>query len=194
MNIEIIDFENLQFIYVASKPPRLEAKIVFDRDNISQKLIFEIMEITHRHGFGCSPPSFNGPDGPEMIFLVGTILPSKKSVNKYSALLKDCIDEIYFFMDNFSKQLDFSRLDLSMFNGIAPENFNPERIAAIRDQHYDGNWDNFCKAMKKQDKKEEADIVERCKKFEESNKKDIGFVGHQLEYMLHLFFGEQRGN
>ena len=42
MKIEIVKFirlENFNAIYIDSKPPRLEAKVVFDRDNISQKLI-----------------------------------------------------------------------------------------------------------------------------------------------------------
>ena len=56
---------------INSKPPRLEAKVVLDRDNISQKLIFTLMEISYNHGFACSPPTFKDAEDPDMIFLIG---------------------------------------------------------------------------------------------------------------------------
>jgi hypothetical protein len=184
--VELIDVDNFKILHVCSSPPRLEAKIIFDRDHISQKLIFTLMEISHTHGFGCSPPHFKGPNDPVMIFLVGVILPSKKSLNKYIKRMRGCLTEIQTFANNFSQQLDFSTLDISMFGGIELDGFYPEHLAALKDQNYNGSWKDFYEAMLEENRKDEAEIVQRCMKFEELNAKDIGLVGHKLSYILHM--------
>jgi len=184
--IELIDSDNFKILHVCSSPPRLEAKIIFDRDHISQKLIFTLMEISHEHGFGCSPPHFKGPDDTGMTFLIGGVLPSKNSVNKYVKRIQRCLTEIRDFANDFSKQIDFSRLDISMFGGIDLDEFYPEHLAALKDQSYDGSWTNFYDALIEEERKDEAEIVQRCIQFEAVNSKDIGFVGHKLSYMLHM--------
>ena len=184
VKIEVLEFDELKILHILSKPPRIEAKIVFERDNISQKLIFTLMDISHTHGFGCSPPMFNGPDDPSMVFLIGTVLPTKRSLNKYVVKLRNCLEEVKDFYDSFSKQLDFSKLDVTMFGEVDLHEFFPQELAAVRDQHYNGSWEDFHNAMVEQGKTEEAEVVTKCVAFEEANDKDLGLIGHKLGYML----------
>lgn len=186
LDIELIKVEEFVILHVFSNPQRIESKIVFDRDNISQKLIFTIMDISHQHGFGCSSPHFNGPDDPTMTFLVGTNLPTKKSVNKYVKRMYACLLDIKDFSTDFNKQLDFSQLDLTMFSDMNPMDFYPEQIAAMRDQHFGGSWGEFKQALLSENKETELDVVDRCVKFEKINKKDIGLVGHKLNYIIDM--------
>jgi len=182
----IIKVGQFSVLHVLSNPERIESKIVFDRDNISQKLIFTLMDISHRHGFGCSAPKFNGPVDPSMTFYIGTELPTKKSLNRCTKKMYECLVDISNFAKSFNEQLDFSTLDLTMFVGINTYNFYPEQFAAIRDQHFNGSWATFKKTLLTENKEVEADMIERCKKFEKKNKKDIGLVGHKLSYMIEL--------
>jgi hypothetical protein len=138
IDIEVVKLEEFVMLHVLSTPPRIESKVVFDRDNISQKLIFTLMDISHDHGFGCSQPHFSSPEDPTMTFLIGTILPTKKSFNKYAKRMYGCLADIKDFSNDFNKQLDFSQLDLTMFSDLDPIDFYPEQIAAIRDQHFGG--------------------------------------------------------
>lgn len=184
--VDLVDVDGFKVLYIRSKPPRLEAKVIFDRDHISQKLIFTLMEISHTHGFGCSPPHFGGPEDSGMTFLIGTILPSARSLNKYVEKIRNCLAEVQAFASDFSQQLDFSTLDISMFGGVEITGFYPEHLAALRDQHYDGSWEKFRDAMVSEGQEDDAEIVQCCMQFEETNAKDIGLVGHKLGYMLHM--------
>lgn len=184
--IDLLDVEDFKVLLINSKPPRIEAKVIFDRDHISQKLIFTLMEITHEHGFGCSPPHFNGPDDSSMTFLIGYILPSKRSLKKHLERIRECLDEVKTFANDFTQQLDFSQLDISMFHKIELSGFYPEHLAAVRDQNYNGSWKEFYEAMVSEDREDEAEIVQRCMEFEEINSKDMGLVGHKLGFMLHM--------
>jgi hypothetical protein len=184
--VNVIEVEGFKVLHITTKPQRLEAKVIFDKNDISQKLIFTVMDITHAHGFGCSAPIFNGVSDPNMIFLVGTILPTSRSLNKYLKKMLVCLYGLYDFYQNFSEQLDFSKLDLTMFGGIDLQLFNPEQLAAVRDQHYMGSWDTFYQEMKDSDREEEATVIEKCREFEKINNKDIGFVGHKLSSMLNM--------
>ena len=186
VNVEVIEVDNFKVLYVSSKPPRLEAKIVFDRDNISQKLVFTMMVIAHRHGFGCSPPKFNGHNNSDMTFLIGTILPSSRSLNTYLKRIHSCLLELKDFNTEFSRQLDFSLLDMSMFSDVDLVNIYPEQLAALRDQLYNGSWSEFRDAMFAEGKEDVAEIALRCMKFEKKNKKDIGLIGHKLGFFLEL--------
>ena len=186
IKVKTLDIDGYKMIYIDTKPPRLEAKVEFNRDHISQKLIFTLMEISHQHGFACSPPDFDGPDNPRMSFLIGTLLPSSWSMRKYARRLYKCIIAISKFTNDFSNQLDFTKLDISMFGGIDLRVFRPDQLAAIRDQHYNGSWDKYMTSMAEQGRVEEVDIIGRCITFEEKNQKDIGYVGHRLSYILQL--------
>jgi hypothetical protein len=119
-----------------------------------------------------------------MVFLIGTILPTKRSLNKYVNRLRDCLEEISEFYDSFSKQLDFTHLDVTMLGGIDLHEFYPQELAEVRDQPYNGSWEDFRSAMVEQGKTEEADIVSKCVEFEETNDKDLGLVGHKLGFTL----------
>lgn len=186
VDVEIIDLEEFNVLHVLSKPPRIEAQVVFDRDNISQKLLFTIMEITHSHGFGCSPPHFNDPNDPTMTFYVGTIMPSTRSIKKYLNKIYFCLEDIKEFAENFNKQLDFSVLDLSMFAEFDIQEFYPEKLASIRDQNFGGSWEALRKTLLSSGRKLEADFVKKCQVFEKVNKKDIGLVGHKLSDTIEM--------
>jgi hypothetical protein len=183
--IESIEIGDFRVLHIFSNPPRIEAKVVFDRDDISQKFIFTLMEISHLHGFGCSPPFFSDTDS-TMTFLIGTILPSKKSFNKYQNRIVDCLARIHLFSKEFQKQLDFSMLDVSMFTNVNLDDFSPQNLVAIKDQVYDGDWDKYYQDMIDENRSEDAELIQKCMVFEETNKKDIGLVGHKLSYMLHM--------
>ncbi|MFA5048441.1 MAG: hypothetical protein WC516_05470 [Patescibacteria group bacterium] len=187
INYNIIKIGQFSVFHIFSNPERVESKIVFDRDNISQKFIFTLMNISHNHGFSCSAPKFNGPTDPTMTFYVGTVLPTKKSLNKYIKKIYDYLVDIKIFATNFNEQFNFDKLDLTMFTGIDLYDFYPEQIAAIRDQHFNGSWSAFKKSLLAENKEIEAEMIERCKKFEKVNKKDIGLVGHKL--MVELING-----
>jgi hypothetical protein len=195
IGVDIIELENdFKVLYVSSKPPRIEAKIVFDRDSISQKLIFTMMDIAHRHGFGCSPPKFGGPEDSQMSFLIGTILPSSRSLNKYLKRISSCLFEVTEFTEEFARQLDFSRLDLTMFNGMEAADIYPEQLTALKDQIYNGSWKDFRDMMSEEGKEDVADIILRCMKFEKKNNKDLGLVGHKLGFMLEVldeYYGDE---
>lgn len=182
----IVKVGQFSVLHIFSDPERIESKVVFDRDNISQKLIFTLMNISHNHGFGCSAPKFNGPTDPSMTFCIGTSLPTKKSLKKYLNKMHECLMDIKKFATNFNEQLDFDKLDLTMFKDVDLYDFYPEQIAAIRDQHFNGSWTSFKKALLTENKDLEADMIDRCKKFEKVNKKDLGLVGHKLSYMIDL--------
>jgi hypothetical protein len=175
---QIIDIGRFKALYFGSAPPRLEAAVVFDGHAISQKLVFQMMDISWRHGFGCGAPQFE--DEGEMVFSIGTILPSSRSLPRYAAKLSKCLEEMADFSADFARQLDFSTLDISMFQGLDPVELDLSLIAAARDQQYGGNWETFQRAMKESGRDEEAQIVERCQAFEKINGKDIGLVGNKL--------------
>jgi len=184
IDVEIIELEEFNVLHFMSRPPRIEAQVIFDRDHISQKLIFKIMEITHSHGFGCSPPNFDSPDDPIMTFYVGTIMPTSRSLNKYLHKICACLADIKKFADDFNKQLDFSVVDLSMFSEFNIQEFYPERLAAIRDQNYNGSWADLHKSLMGSGRKLEADFVKSCQEFEKINEKDIGLIGHKLSDLI----------
>lgn len=185
-NINVLKLGKFKVLRFNSSPPRLEAKIILDRDNISQKLIFTLMEITHQYGFACSPPSFKNFDSPEMIFLVGTISTGFLSTKKILNRLYLCLEAIDNFLKSFNKQLDFTKVDISMFGGIDLSQFRPTEIAAVRDQHYNGSWRDFKKALTQSGRNEEAEVIDKCIIFEEENKKDLGLVGHKLGRTLYM--------
>lgn len=179
----ILDIGEFKAFYFNSRPPRLEAAVGFDTDHFSQKLVFRLMDITHRHGFACASPRFGtGEDEGKLVFCIGTSLPSSRSLRRYSAKLHSCLQEVLAFHEDFMRQMDFSRLDVSMFNGSVP--FDPSLLASVRDQHYGGSWDAFKKDMMDEERPAEAEIVDRCQRFETVNSKDIGLVGQQLEHTL----------
>lgn len=184
-NIEIIELEDFSVIHILSKPPRIETQVVFSRDSISQKLLFKMMEITHEHGFSCSPPYFESPDDSIMSFYVGTIMPTSRSINKYLDRIKNCLIDVRKFADDFNRQLDFSVVDLSMFSDFNIQEFYPEKLAAIRDQNFGGSWKALHKYLKNLGKLIEADFVKSCQEFEKANKKDIGLVGHKLRDLIY---------
>lgn len=170
-----------------TRPARLETKVIFQRDDISQKLVFMMMDISHKYGFGCSSPKFSLPDADSMTFLVGIVVPNQRSLDKYLVRLYACLQEISEFMQDFKQQLNFDRVDLSMFEGVDAEDVYPEQLAAIRDQSHGGSWQSFYDSLLQEGRKAEADIVARCVRFEEANRKDVGLVGHKLDYMLQTF-------
>jgi len=186
IDVKIIELGEFQALLVKSRPARLETKVVFSRDDISQKLVFMMMDISHKYGFGCSSPKFNLPDKDSMTLLVGTILSNQRSIDQHLARLYACLQEISEFMQDFQQQLNFDCLDLSMFDGVDVEDIYPEQLAALRDQNHDGSWQSFYDFLIQEGKRIEADIVERCVRFEQINNKDVGLVGHKLDYVLQM--------
>ena len=184
--INVIKLGQFSILHIASDPERIETKVVFDREDISQKLIFILMDITHTHGLGCSAPKFGEQDDPSMTFIIGTTLPNKSALKKYSQIIYNCLIDICDFAEDFNRQLDFSLLDLTMFKDVDPYGFYPEQLAAIRDQLFNGSWALFKKSLIAEKRKMEADIIEKCKKFEKINKKDIGLIGHKLASMVEM--------
>ena len=187
IKFENIKVGNFNIIHALTDPQRIEAKLEFQREDISQKLIFSIMEISHAHGFGCSKPTFGGIEDPKIYFYVGTILPSPRSLKKYVDRMKDCLLDLYNFSCVFLKQLDFSNIDMSMFEDI--EVGDVEKVAALRDQYYGGSWDKLQEAFV--DYKETLEIIDALKEFESRNNKDLGLIGHKVNYLLDTIDAEK---
>jgi len=191
---QVIDVGPFKAYYFNSRPPRMEAAVIFDVSQLSQKLIFHMMEISWKHGFGCAPPQFGTPDDEdELVFSIGTSLPSSRSIRKYSARLQRCLGEIRDFAEDFARQLNFHKLDLSMFAGLAYKEFDPQFLATLRDQNYNGSWIAFQKDMASHGRMEEAEVVERCRMFEETNEKDMALIGGKLRYELAMLAETESG-
>jgi len=187
ISAQTIDIGRFKAFYFGSVPPRLETSVVFDSCVLSQKLVFQMMDISWRHGFGCSAPVFTEDNN--LVFSIGTILPSSRSVRKYAAKLAGCLKELTDFSADFERQLDFRTIDISMFAGMDPTALDLSLIAAVRDQQYGGNWEAFQIAMRNSGRKDEALVVGKCREFEEVNRKDIGLVGNQLRNTLETVLG-----
>jgi hypothetical protein len=179
---KIIDIGSFKAFYFESNPPRIESAVSFNSQLLGQKMIFQMMDISWRHGLGCSAPQFD--EQGNVIFAIGTVLPTKTSLNKFKIKLRDCLEEITNFANEFARQLDFTVIDVSMFVNINPDILDFSYIAAVRDQKYGGNWNRFLKALNKTGNEEDVDIVKRCKEFEEINKRDIGLVGSKVLDLL----------
>jgi hypothetical protein len=177
---ENIKVDKFNIIHALTDPQRIEAKLEFFREDISQKLIFSIMDITHAHGFGCSKPKFGGIDDTKICFYVGTVLPSPRSLKKYVEKMKDCLLDLYDFSCDLLRQLDFSNIDMSMFDGV--DVGDVEKIASLRDQYYEGSWDKLKEAFFEYESTDE--IIETLIKFEKANGKDLGLIGHKVNLLL----------
>lgn len=188
LKIKAVDAGEYRLLYVLSNPPRLEAKIVLGRDDISQKLLFTMMEISHQHGFSCSPPAFGNPSDSQMTFLIGTVLPGRWSLKKYSQRMEECLDDLSMFLKSFNSQMDFSNLDVSMFGGIDFDYLDFSQLAAMRDQNFDGSWWKFRDALVQMGQRTE--VIDKCALFEKENKKDLGLVGHKLKTTLKEIEGQ----
>ena len=175
---QTIEIGRFKALYFGCTPPRLEAAVIFDGDALSQKLVFQMMDISWRHGFGCSAPQYE--DEGDLVFSIGTILPSSRSLKRYAIKLQGCLEEMANFSAEFARQLDFTTLDISMFSDVDLSDLDLSTIAAVRDQQYNGSWDAFRSGMEKSGRDEEAKVVERCQEFERVNNRDIGFVGNKL--------------
>jgi hypothetical protein len=186
IKIDTIQLDKFNVMFVNSSPPRLEAKLEFDKQHSSQKLIFSLMEITHHHGFGCSPPFFGGREAVEMSFLIGTVVTSKRSVAKLLKRLHACLEEVVSFSESFISQLDFSNLNLSMFDDCVVGDV--EKIITLRDQYYEGSWKKLKNALLEEGLEEAAQMTVALQKFEKINKKDLGLVSHKLNYVLDLLY------
>jgi hypothetical protein len=136
------------------------------------------MDISWRHGFGCSAPQFE--DKGDLVFSVGTTLPSGRSLRRYTAKLNKCLEELADFSADFERQLDFTTLDISMFEGLNPNNLDLSLIAALRDQQYNGSWEALQNAMIENERPDEALVVACCREFEKVNNKDIGLICNKL--------------
>jgi len=186
---EIIKIDDFEVLFFNNSPPRLEAKIQFDRSHVSQKLIFKMMSITHLHGIGCSEPVFGRKEDGTMNFFVGIVVSSRKNITKHLQRMKGCLIDIFIFLSEFRRQLDFSTIDLSMFDGIVMGDV--EKVAAVRDQVYRGSWKDFIEALSLEGYNEAADVAFRLEKFEQVNNKDLGYVGFKLNLLLDSLFEEQ---
>lgn len=165
------------------KPMRMESAYGFNIKDFSSKLVYTLMDITHKHGFSCSGPLF---EKKEVIFSIGAVLPSKRSINKYSNKLNECLNDIAYFDKNLRKQIDFTFIDLSMFKGINFEYFDPVLFAKLRDEFYQGSWKSFQQALIESGRKDEAELIKKCEEFELKNNKDIALVGKQLDDIISL--------
>ena len=184
---KLIEIEEFKAWVFDIKPPRMESAYAFNIMNYSQKMIFKMMGITHKHGFSCSAPMFGDKEHEnEVVFSIGCVLPSKKSLNKYSKRMYECLKDIAKFDKELKRQNDFSVVDLSMFTDLDLEYFDPQIFSSIRDETYNGSWDLFYDDMIKNENNASAQIIVKCVQFEEVNDKDIALVGNQLDQALSI--------
>jgi len=188
MEHKTLEIGNHKVEYFNSNPSRMESKVLFDVNSISQKLIFSVMNITHKYGIGCSAPKFKGIDDQEMTFLLSEVISDCDDTNVYLNRFESCLDEIDKFKSYLETQLNFDKLDLSMFNDIITYDVFLTELASVKDQHYDGCWDAFKASMIDSGKLDEAKILGVCKKFEEVNKKDLALIGYKVEDLLTAYY------
>jgi hypothetical protein len=192
-NMEILKLDDFEVMFFDSIPPRVEAKIEFSRTHISQKLIFALMDISYSFGIGCSCPNFyDSEDDDTVFFLLGMIINSKKHMKNQLKNMNKCLLEILNFAKDLNEQMDFSKVDLSMFDSLLIADV--EKLSVIRDQRYNESWDVFYEMMIVEGYEDAAQIILKLKKFEEVNNKDIGFVGAKLNYFLLNLYPEQQKN
>jgi hypothetical protein len=172
---------------INSKPPKLEAKIAFNVKDMSQQLIFRIMNITHRRGISCSSPSIANDN--DVIFLVGTFINGIFGQKKSVRILEKCLDDLKEFINDFDTQLDFSRADLSMFENVNLPKIDVMEIIAVRDQYFNGSWIVFRDEIIESGVADGVDIIDSCIEFEAINNKDLGLVGHKLAETLTILSG-----
>ena len=180
---QIISIGPFKGFFFKSVPPRIEAQVLFDSDCVGHKLTHHMMDISWKHGFGCSAPRFHDEDQ-KVLFSIGTVMPSERSLSRCSKRLQVCLYDIARLSTDFVRQMDFSRLDLSMFSDVDIQEFDPQLMAALRDQQYGGDWQRFKQAMEDSGREDEAKMVERCREFEVANSKDMGLVGNKLMHAL----------
>lgn len=183
IKVKVIKDGDYTFLHILSDPSRLQVKFVLDRNDISQKFLFSLMDICYQHGFSCSQPSFNSSND-DMVFFVGTVLTKKWLARFYIPRLRTCVDDLVNFIKSFQKQLDFSNLDISMFGEVNIKNLDLTYLAALRDQSFNGSWLNLKHALVESGQTQGALIIDKCLSFEKENEKDIGFVGHKLSGIL----------
>ena len=184
VSAKLIEIEEYKAWFFDLNPPRLESAYPFHINNFSKKLIYEIMNITHKHGFSCSGPIFGNQEHPEeVIFSIGIMLPSSRSVKKYSDKMYKCLLDISSFDKELKRQTDFTFIDLSMFTDLDLEYFDPQLLASIKDEKYRGSWDLFYEEMLKINSST-SELIRKCVEFENVNDKDISLVGFQLDQSL----------
>jgi hypothetical protein len=180
--VELIKSGNFTITCIHSNPIRVEAKIVFNLEHLSYKLLFNLMEIAHKHGFGCSSPTFNSQTDQTMYFLIGTIASSIRSVKPCVSRLEECLEEISAFSLYFLQQLDFSNVDMSMFDGVVIGDV--EKMVMIKDIYYNGSWDLLISSLKLGRFAEAAVSAAVLRKFEEVNNKDLSFAAIKVNGVL----------
>lgn len=192
LKMEILKLDDFEVMFFNSTPPRIEAKIEFDKNHISQKLIFTLMDITYSFGIGCSPPNFGDTDDDTVFFLLGMFVNSKKYKQNQLKRMNECLLKIVDFAEELNDQVDFSNINISMFDGSIIGDV--ERLSIIRDQSYQGSWDNFYKVLVEDGYEDAAEMILMLKEFEEVNNKNVGFVGHKLSYLLSTLLEEPQKN
>lgn len=180
--IEEIVVEEFAFQLIDTKNPRIEAQVLLGKENLILKLLYKLMEISHLHGFGCSAPFFY-ENGNSVSLFIGTTIETRDNFDFYSQKLLACIREVKKFIDFFSNQINFSNIDISMFSDLDLNYFYPEQLATIRDQNYNGSWNDFIKDI--EDNSEfDTEVIKKCVEFEQVNNKDLGFVAIKLIDLL----------
>jgi len=188
---QIIKVGNFNVKYY-KKIPEIRAEILFERENLSQKLIFSLMAITYEHGLSCSPPQFQGVNEKNLYFSISLPLSSTRIYKKGLDKMHDCLLDIDKFSKEFLKQLNFDHLDISMFEPEDVDVLFPEQLAALRDQQYEGSWTKMYEELKHFQQEEDAKLIKKCMEFETKNNKDLGFVGYKLNYFLELIVQEKK--
>ena len=174
---------NIQYY---KKIPKLEANILFEKDHLSQKLIFSLMKITYDNGLSCSPPQFKNVNSENLYFSISLVLSSTRSYKRALERMHNCLIDITNFSKEFLKQLNFDHLDISMFEPEDVDVLFPEQLATLRDQQYEGSWEKMYEELERFKQYDDAELIKKCMEFEIKNNKDLGFVGYKLNYFLEL--------
>jgi hypothetical protein len=162
---------------------QLEAYVIFNRQVISQRLIFLIMEMTFKYGISCSNPKFSNASD-TMCFKLSSPIYHSATLKRIQINFENCIREIKDFQKDLQRQLDFSKLDLTIFQGVDTSLFYAEHFSAVVNQYYSGDWNSYLNDMISQGRDMEAQFIEICMAVEQQCNVDIGLVGHALNEYL----------
>ena len=183
LKVRISDFDAI-FWTDLDLPMSVNASISFEGGIKSSKLVRNIMNLCYSFGVGLTAPMLSQNSEDLMIFNLKQNIPSTRYAQKSYRHMKKCISTIEGYLSEVGKQMDFNKIDVSMFSDFDVDKINFDSIANQRDNKYNGSWENFMIDLKNTGNTVSVDLLEKCIEFEEKNNTDLGIITGQIADLL----------